>query len=96
MMRKAGRSEEDLARIYAELDYEGPPKGSEYITSIFSALSSRRQYGMGGPMPISFLEIDAYQRLLDVELSPFDVELLVDMDNRWLHERSVLANSSSE
>ena len=45
---------------------------------------TRQGAAMGGLQPISYLEIDAYSRLMQVSLEPWEVEIVKRMDNAFL------------
>lgn len=50
-------------------------------------------------MPITYLEIEAYQRVTDTRLTPFDVALILTADGAFqaeAHERSKPTQASSE
>lgn len=53
----------------------------------FVRLNGRRQHGMNGPMPLTFVEIKAWQELMDVELTPFDVEVIIALDDVALNQK---------
>ena len=36
---------------------------------------------MNVPMPLTFVEIKAWQELMDIELTPFDVDVLTALDD---------------
>lgn len=55
-----------------------------YLLDLFFELSNSRQAGMGGPLPISFLEIDAYKRISDVEIEPWEVKIIKELDESFL------------
>lgn len=42
---------------------------------------------MNGPMPLTFVEIKAWQELMDVELTPFDVEVIIALDDVALNQK---------
>jgi len=54
----------------------------------FCSMSGRRSYGMNGPMPVSFLEMDAYQRVTGDTLRPWQIEAIERIDGIWLEEAS--------
>lgn len=47
--------------------------------------STRQQSAMGGFQPISFTEIDAYARLMQVQFEPWEIEVLKAMDRAFLN-----------
>ncbi len=74
-MRNTGRVDE---RLLLEC-----PRGCESIWSAFAQLgrSRPRGLGVGG---IAFAEIEAWQRLTGVRLSPWELDVLTEIDARVL------------
>ncbi len=83
-MKRAGRTEEQLASIREQLTPVKVERGTEYLIAIFNELSTRRQTGMTGPMPLSFQEIDAYNKLTDAQLTPWEISAITAMDAAFL------------
>jgi hypothetical protein len=54
----------------------------------FQSLSHRRSYGMGGPMPITWLDLDAYQRVTGESLRPWQIGAIEHLDGVFLEEAS--------
>ncbi|MBB06338.1 MAG: hypothetical protein CML03_12645 [Pseudooceanicola sp.] len=54
------------------------------IWSAFCDLSRTRAKGPEGPQAISYAEIEAWTRLMNVPLSPHHVRTLMAMDRAWL------------
>lgn len=42
---------------------------------------------MNGPMPLTFTEIRNWKELMDVELTPFDVEVIIALDDVALNQK---------
>ena len=59
-----------------------PPAGA-YLWSWFLELHRARGGGFG-PAPIGFTEIAAWSRLRGLVLTPWEVEVLRDLDSTWL------------
>lgn len=49
------------------------PDGCGPLWRDFMELHNARQWGMGGPSPISFVEIDAWQRVRGVRLASWEI-----------------------
>lgn len=47
----------------------------------FLRLNARRQRDMNGPLPITFTELRSWRDLMDVDLLPFDVDILMRLDD---------------
>jgi len=93
---KAGWSEEQLDEEFPELI---PIKVHPYFSlykSWFLDLTTARQEGVNGPLPISYSEILAYCQLMDVRLVPDDVVVLKRMDNAFLRVVSKYFQESSK
>lgn len=85
-LAKAGKTEEELDRQFAELkEPEVMPAGIMLLNK-FMELSSARQSGTNGPLPISYTEMKAYAELTDTEFDPWEVETIRSMDRAFLAE----------
>lgn len=73
MYRNTGRADERLARS-AEC-----PRGGESVWQAFCQLGRTRARGLGAG-PITFVEIEAWQRLCGVILSPWELDTLIAVD----------------
>lgn len=62
----------------------GLPSGAEPLLRIFLALSEQRRSDGGSPLPIGFVEIEAYARLMGWPLEPHHVETIRALDREWL------------
>jgi hypothetical protein len=63
----------------AEHEATWPPEQIGYLWDWFSALTDWRQQTMGVG-PLSHLEMEAWARLMRIEISPFEVEVLRMLD----------------
>lgn len=87
MKAKAGASEAELDVLFAELVEPTVCASGQYLLTMFFELNSSRQSsGMGGVLPISYMELKAYSDLTDVALEPFDVDAIRLMDRAYLDE----------
>lgn len=94
--REAGLDEEQLDKLFPELvEIEVSPPLSE-LKSVFAALNSTRAQGFNGPLPITFMEIQAFCSLLDVALSPNEVTTLKNMDTVYLNIVTEHLNTKKE
>jgi hypothetical protein len=65
----------------------------------FNELSATRGASSAGVSPISFLEIEAYQRVTGNSLTPLDVALILTADGTFMaeaHERTTPAAATAE
>lgn len=60
------------------------PDGCGKLWSDFLELHSTRGVGMSGPLRISYSDIDAYQRVRSVSLSPWEVGSIVAADRAYM------------
>ena len=60
------------------------PAGCEYLWSDFMDMHSTRQFRDSGPAPISFLDIDAWQRVNGVALQPWQLNAIRRADAEFL------------
>lgn len=73
------------------------PEGGRLAWRWFTDLNAARSYGMAGPNPISYAEIEAYARLHRWPLEPRHVDLITAMDGAWLdHARGNVGFSHIE
>lgn len=64
-----------------------PPQGLEHVWNIFWELRSTCGQGVGfGPTRISYLELDAWQRVTKSDLSQQELDCIVAMDSAYLAE----------
>ena len=60
------------------------PKGLGQLWGYFGELNASRQIGMSGPQRITFLDIDAWQRVCRVILAPWELKALRKADDAFL------------
>lgn len=58
----------------------------EYPATMWRDLHLRRGQGMNGPLRVSYEQIDTYQRIMRIELSPWEVETIIAMDDAWFEQ----------
>jgi hypothetical protein len=54
-----------------------------FVWNVFSTLHRTRGAGAVTPNPLSFMEIDAWSRLMQVTLAPWEVELVRALDDEY-------------
>lgn len=91
-LEKSGKSKEALDKQFAELEVPSVSTTGKYLLNIFSELSTARQNGMNGPMPITYTEIKAYNELTDAALEPWEVDAIRLMDRVFIQETSMIIN----
>lgn len=62
------------------------PQGCEALWQIFRELHASRGNSGFGPLRISFLEIDAFQRVTGVRLKPWEIEALRRADRAFVDD----------
>lgn len=55
------------------------PKGAESVWSAFGQIGRSRPSGFG-VSPVSLVEIEAWQRLFGVTLTPWEIETIIEVD----------------
>ncbi|WP_247460252.1 hypothetical protein [Bradyrhizobium sp. 153] len=70
------------AEYEAELFCPPCPPALAHIWNAFARLGARRASGFG-TAPISFLEIEAFQRLSGIRLMPLEVRLIEELDDLY-------------
>lgn len=68
------------AEYEAELLVPPCPSALGHVWNAFARLSARRASGFAGN-PISFLEIDAFQRLTGFRFMPLEIRLIEELDD---------------
>lgn len=76
-LRDRSRNPEDHE---AELACPPLPRELAYLWRVFLKLSARRGSNGFAASPISYLDIDAFCRLTGTSLSPWEIELIEDLD----------------
>jgi hypothetical protein len=64
----------------AELEDLECPEELEYLASWAFQLAGRSGVGMDGPAPLSYSQVEAWSRLLDIEVEPHEVAALMELD----------------
>lgn len=82
------RTSEKRSEIEAQLHVPPLPKAVEYIWFAFIRLANRRQSTGFGPARISWMELEAFQRLTGQWFSPWEIELIEALDDLSLLERN--------
>ena len=77
---------------FAELEAPEVNPAGRYLLNMFSELSSTRQGGMGGPNPITYLEMKAYSDLKDCDIEPWEVEVIKLLDSAFMDEVQKILN----
>lgn len=85
-LEKAGKSKEELDKQFIELVEPELTRIGDDFVHLFFDLSSTRQHTQGGAMAISYSELMAYTTLNDMELEPWEVNILRVMDRAYLEE----------
>lgn len=60
------------------------PAGAQYLWDIFARLSRRRGSTGFGPAALTWLDMDAFQRVAGVRLQQWEVEVIEMLDDLWL------------
>lgn len=72
-------------RLPAGVELEPPlPEALAYLMEWFDELSRARTSSGFGLNPITYMEMDAWARLTDRRITPFDAKMLKDIDTMWL------------
>jgi hypothetical protein len=90
------RTAERREWIEAELACPPRPPALDYLWRAFLRLHHRRTCG-DGPAPLAWSELSAFMAVSGVRLSPWEIEMIEDLDNLWLAEqaRSAAAGSAA-
>jgi len=91
-LEKTGASEEVLDKQFAELIEPEVPIAGRNVLTMFMELSSARQSGFNGLMPISYLELKAYADVTDTQFEPWEVDLIKVMDRALLEAVAEIAD----
>ena len=72
--------------VAARRRLEGPPLPPEvaYIWDWFRQLTAARAYGIGGPSPISYPDIQAWIALTATPITPWEIGVLRSLDQSFL------------
>lgn len=85
------RDPERRAEYEAELVCPPCPPALAHVWNAFARLSARRATGYG-ISPISFLDIEAFQRLSGLRLMPLEVRMIEELDDLY---RSVMSEKAA-
>lgn len=55
-----------------------------HIWAAFIELHNGRTYGMSGPNPISYDTIYFWRRMTGIELTPWEISVVKDLDNEYI------------
>jgi hypothetical protein len=67
---------------------------AEPIWNTFWTLHSTRQIGQTGFQPLTYLEIEAFMRLMDIDLEPYEVQIIKRMDIVFLNTLNTTKEST--
>jgi hypothetical protein len=70
------------------LDAPPLPEGCEDLWHIFNQLHSCRGYGLGGPLRITYADIDAFQRVSGIRLQPWERDAIMRADTAFLKRQT--------
>ncbi len=97
LMLKNGRGAAEVNAKFKELEPVEFDRCFSVAVSSFLDLSRSRGTGsMGNPLAISFLELEAYCRLTNLELLPIELEAIRVMDAAFLRTWSRLQGENNE
>lgn len=60
------------------------PAGGEYLWAAFTRLHGRRGSNGFGPSPLSWPDLDAFNRMSRINLAPWEVEIIEALDRVYL------------
>jgi hypothetical protein len=80
-----------------ERDLAGPPmpEGALYLWVIFRRLSSRRGNNGFGGLPLTYPEIEAFDRLSGARLEPWEIEIIEHLDGLYLEAQIKAASTET-
>ena len=86
LLERARRADKK-AEYAAQLECPPLPKAVAYLWRIFMRLSNRRGGGFGAA-PITWADIDGFSRLTHCTLTPWEVEVIEELDGVFLANES--------
>ena len=87
----------DIAsQIEAELATPPFPVALSYAWQAWARIRRRKSYGMSGPNPIEWPDIDAFCRRTGVRLDPRDIELIEAVDDAFLEKSAENASAADQ
>lgn len=93
---KNGRTPEEIAVRFAELEPAPLEKGTEYVIGIFDDLSTTRTHTENGPTAITHVEMAAYCNNTGTDLDAWEVDALRVMDKAYLDEAYELRSKRNQ
>ena len=78
------------------LDGVGCPEALIYVWQWFQELSAGRGVGPAGPAPLTYTDIASWAQLTGTHPSPFDVELIKELDALYLKTVSTWVKKSAK
>lgn len=84
LREKLEHIEETTGKRPRELDGPGFPESGAYLWNWFSELSNSRGSSGFGPNPISFLEIDAWSRMMHTKIWPHEIKIIQALDRVYI------------
>lgn len=84
--KRFGTNPARIAELEEELRVPPLPPCLTYLWNIFCRLSSRRTSNGFGPNLITYLDIDAFQRVTRFNLTAWEVEMIETVDRLYLAE----------
>ena len=66
---------------------EEAPEIPFYLTHVwdwFWQIHKGRTYGMSGPNPLTWTDIESWRNILDIQINPLEVELIKEIDSAYL------------
>lgn len=94
-LKKAGKTEQELAERFKELQPVELEPNTDRLLLIFDDLSNTRSYSMSGPMPLTYMEIKAYVELLGEDLTSLEVKTIKGMDQAFIQESYKLLGANN-
>jgi hypothetical protein len=87
-VRRSGGRPERVAELEAELSAPPLPAALAYLWATFCRLATRRSSNGWGPNLITYLEIDAFQRVTGFRFAPWEIELIETLDRMFITENA--------
>lgn len=73
-----------VALLKPDIKQKPLPPAARRIWQTFVRLSARRGGTGFGPAPIGWIDLDAYQRMTGIRLSPWQIEMIEMLDGLYL------------
>ncbi|WP_246132821.1 phage tail assembly chaperone [Devosia ginsengisoli] len=81
------RTPERKAELEAELALPPFPEALRYLWTAFRRIRSRNGGNGYGPTPISWADLDAFDRLSGLRLLPWEIEIIEVLDDAYFAAR---------